>query len=113
MLSKSASSSTRATRELYIERVSKAFVGGRNGSVHGFLLDHLLAQDIVDIDTSGPTWIAKMRLRTLMSAGTHESMGDNVVRGQRQWWEGGSVTYILFVLFCFLRCQLLSHETDG
>ncbi|KAL2218912.1 hypothetical protein M432DRAFT_394643 [Thermoascus aurantiacus ATCC 26904] len=24
-----------------------------------------------------------------MSAGTHESMGDDVVGGQRQWWEGG------------------------
>lgn len=64
---------------------------GRNGPLHGFLLDHLLAQDIVDVDmTSGPAPIAKMRLRTLMSAGTHESLGEEgVMGGQRQWWEGG------------------------
>ncbi|KAL1880865.1 hypothetical protein Plec18167_003400 [Paecilomyces lecythidis] len=74
-------------KRLYIDRFQKHFVGGRNGPVEGFLLDHLLAQDIVDIDTSGPYWIAKMRLRTLMSAGTHESLGDKVT--QRQWWEGG------------------------
>jgi hypothetical protein len=73
---------------LYIDRFMKNFTG-RNGPLHGFLLDHLLAQDIVDIDTSGPAPIAKMRLRTLMSAGTHHSLGDEIPRGQRQWWEGG------------------------
>ncbi|KAL1963720.1 hypothetical protein VTN77DRAFT_7924 [Rasamsonia byssochlamydoides] len=75
-------------RRLYIDRFMKHFTG-RNGPLHGFLLDHLLAQDIVDIDTSGPTLTAKTRLRTLMSAGTHESLGEQIPRGQRQWWEGG------------------------
>ncbi|KAL1981466.1 hypothetical protein VTN96DRAFT_2638 [Rasamsonia emersonii] len=76
-------------RRLYIGRFMNNFTG-RNGPLHGFLLDHLLAQDIVDIDTSWETPIARMRLRTLMSAGTHESLGEEgVMGGQRQWWEGG------------------------
>ncbi|GAB7355505.1 hypothetical protein MBLNU459_g5994t1 [Dothideomycetes sp. NU459] len=73
-------------RRLYITRFGKIFVGGRNGPVKGFLLDHLMAQDIVDYDAT--TGRAHMRCRTLMSAGTHESMPSSVRGGMRQWWEG-------------------------
>jgi len=76
-------------KRLYIERFQKTFVNGRNGPVHGFLLDHLQAQDVVDFypDTSPPK--AKARFRALMSAGSHESQDGVLPRGLRQWWEGG------------------------
>ena len=77
-------------KRLYIDRFQQTFVKGRNGPVHGFLLDHLQAQDIVDFypNTSPPK--AKARFRALMSAGNHDSMEDGLLpRGKRQWWEGG------------------------
>ncbi|KAK0999709.1 hypothetical protein LTR91_005991 [Friedmanniomyces endolithicus] len=77
-------------KRLYIDRFSATFVKGRNGPVHGFLLDHLQAQDIVDYVPGTNPPKAKGRFRTLMSAGTHESMEESgLPRGLRQWWEGG------------------------
>jgi hypothetical protein len=82
-------------KRLYIDRFAANFVQGRNGPVHGFLLDHLQAQDIVDYVAppagSDQPAKAKARFRALMSAGTHESMPPEalVQRGLRQWWEGG------------------------
>jgi hypothetical protein len=72
---------------LYIERFAKRFVGGRNGPIDGWLLDHLMAQDIIDFDPN--TGRAKARIRALMSAGTHESISTEFPGGYRQWWEGG------------------------
>ncbi|KAL1601507.1 hypothetical protein SLS60_006422 [Paraconiothyrium brasiliense] len=72
---------------LYIGRFAKAFVNGRNGPVHGFLLDHPQIQGIVDINADGTR--AKGRFRSMMSAGTHESIKDTHPRGLVQWWEGG------------------------
>ncbi|KAJ5374860.1 hypothetical protein N7517_006866 [Penicillium concentricum] len=72
---------------LYIDRFANSFVGGRNGPIDGWLLDHLMAQDIVDFDPQAGR--AKARIRTLMSAGTHESLTPKFPGGQRQWWEGG------------------------
>lgn len=46
-----------------------------------------MAQDIVDVDVE--SGIAKARFRTLMSAGTHETLPAEYPGGQRQWWEGG------------------------
>lgn len=83
-------------KRLYIDRFSNAFVQGRNGPVHGFLLDHLQAQDIVDYfpaedgvaGRESPK--CKARFRALMSAGNHMSMDDGQLpRSKRQWWEGG------------------------
>ena len=84
-------------KRLYIDRFSAQFVRGRNGPVHGFLLDHLMAQDVVDYfpDSSanapgGSAAKAKARFRALMSAGNHMSMDDSQLpRPKRQWWEGG------------------------
>ena len=84
-------------KRLYIDRFATTFVKGRNGPVHGFLLDHLQAQDIVDYfpnseDSSpgGSAPKAKARFRALMSAGNHMSMDENQLpRSKRQWWEGG------------------------
>jgi len=72
---------------LYVDRFANAFVKGRNGPVHGFLLDHDQMQGIVDISPSGTT--AKGRFRALMSAGTHKSVAETHPRGFVQWWEGG------------------------
>ncbi|KAF9731957.1 hypothetical protein PMIN06_000257 [Paraphaeosphaeria minitans] len=72
---------------LYVGRFANYFVNGRNGPVHGFLLDHPQIQGIVDIDADGTR--AKGRFRSMMSAGTHESIKDTHPRGLVQWWEGG------------------------
>ena len=74
-------------RRLYIGRFAPAFVGGRNGPVHGFLLDHPMMQDIIDVNEDGTR--ACGRLRALMSAGTHQSINETHPRGHAQWWEGG------------------------
>lgn len=74
-------------RRIYVGRFGKAFVGGRNGPVDGFLLDHLMAQDVADYQPSTST--VKLRARTFMSAGTHETLPADFPGGYRQWWEGG------------------------
>ncbi|TXC06979.1 hypothetical protein FocTR4_00002385, partial [Fusarium oxysporum f. sp. cubense] len=74
-------------RRLFIDRWSNYFVGGRNGPIHGWLLDHFIGQDVVDFQPG--TNIAKYRGRTLMSAGTHKTLSPEYPGGQRQWWEGG------------------------
>ncbi|KAF5677462.1 hypothetical protein FCIRC_6734 [Fusarium circinatum] len=74
-------------RRLFIDRWSNYFVGGRNGPIHGWLLDHFIGQDVVDFQPGTNT--AKYRGRTLMSAGTHKTLSPEYPGGQRQWWEGG------------------------
>ena len=74
-------------KRLYLGRFANTFVNGRNGPVHGFLLDHIMLQDIVDVDDTGTH--AWCRMRTLMSAGTHQSIQEEHPLGQAQWWEGG------------------------
>ncbi|KAL2416604.1 hypothetical protein ABEF95_006261 [Exophiala dermatitidis] len=74
-------------RRLYIGRFAHYFVKDRNGPVYGFLLDHPMMQDIVDVDASGTH--AWARIRALMSAGTHQSIQEEHPRGHAQWWEGG------------------------
>jgi hypothetical protein len=58
-----------------------------NGPVHGFLLDHFISQDIVDISDDGTT--AWGRFRCLMQAGSHESKEPKVRPMPDQCWEGG------------------------
>jgi len=72
---------------LYVGRFAKAFVDGRNGPVHGFLLDHAQMQDVINITGDGTR--ACGRFRALMSAGTHKSIAETHPRGFIQWWEGG------------------------
>ncbi len=62
------------------------FAQGHNGPVYGFILDHLLLQDIVTVAPDRMT--AKGRFRCLMIASTHESRA--VVPGMpRNCWEAG------------------------
>jgi hypothetical protein len=63
------------------------FTQGVNGPVYGFLLDHFIAQDIVDISDDGT--IAKGRFRCLMQAGSHESKEPKVRPMPDQCWEAG------------------------
>ena len=74
-------------KRLYQGRFQASFVKGRNGPVYGWLLDHIMMQDIIDVDPSGTH--AWCRMRALMQAGTHESIEEYYPRGHRQWWEGG------------------------
>ncbi len=74
-------------RRLYIENFRKRFVGGRDGPVRGFLLDHPQLQDIVDVAPDRTT--AQGRFRCLMQAGSHESKPDTGSGLPLQWWEGG------------------------
>lgn len=70
-------------RRLYVDRFQKNFTNGHNGPVYGFLLDHLMMQDVVDVAADGLS--AKARFRCFMQAGRHE-----LAEGEtRQWWEGG------------------------
>ncbi|TPX15918.1 uncharacterized protein E0L32_000252 [Thyridium curvatum] len=76
-------------KRLYQERFGKHFVNGRNGPIHGFLLDHPQMQGIVDVDYSASPPRASGRFRSLMQAGVHISQAAKHPRGFTQWWEGG------------------------
>lgn len=78
-----------AIKRLYIGRFAARFVKGRNGPIHGFLLDHAQMQGIVDVTVSFEGTRACGRFRTLMSAGVHKSVAKIHPRGFVQWWEGG------------------------
>ncbi len=73
-------------RRLYVGRFRKNFTNDYNGPVYGFLLDHPQMQMVIDVAPGGKT--AKVRGRSMMQAGRHESI---VEAGTlpRQWWEGG------------------------
>ena len=70
-------------RRLYIERFRKNFTDNHNGPRYGWLLDHPQLQMIVDVADDRKT--AKLRGRSMMQAGLHETAKGN----QRQWFEGG------------------------
>ncbi len=76
-------------RRLYTGRFAQAFVNGRNGPVHGFLLDHPHMQGIIDVDYSGAKPVAQARFRSMMQAGVHISQAATHPRGFTQWFEGG------------------------
>jgi len=74
-------------RRLYCDRFRQTFTGGRNGPVYGFLLDHLILQDVVDIAPDRST--AQGRFRCFMQAGSHASRENVAPHVPLQWWEGG------------------------
>ena len=53
--------------------------------VQGYLLDHMMLQDIIDISPDGK--LAYARLRVFMQAGRHHEYTDET-HPLRQWWEG-------------------------
>lgn len=70
-------------RRLYIERFRKNFTDNHNGPRYGWLLDHPQLQMIIDVADDRKT--AKVRGRSMMQAGLHETAKGQ----QRQWFEGG------------------------
>ena len=72
---------------LYCDWFRNMFTRGVNGPIPGFLLDHFLSQDIVDISEDGNT--AWVRARCIMMAGYHESVENLVPEMPRSCWEGG------------------------
>lgn len=74
-------------RRLYCGWFREMFTRGVNGPIEGFLLDHFLAQDIVDISEDGNT--AWLRGRCIMQAGYHETVESLVPEMPRSCWEGG------------------------
>ena len=73
-------------RRLYCDWFREHFTGGVNGPAYGFLLDHLMMQDIVDVAPDGQT--AKARFRCFMQGGVHESR-DPIPNFPSANWEGG------------------------
>jgi SnoaL-like domain len=74
-------------RRLYCDRFRRHFTGGHNGPVYGFLLDHPVMQDVIDVAPDRSSALG--RFRCLMQAGSHESRPKEVPPDRRQWWEGG------------------------
>ncbi len=75
-------------KRLYLDRFGQGFTGGSNRNVHGFLLDHSMMQFIIDVSPDGK--IAKLRGRTMMQSGSHESIANKAgTRTMPAWWEGG------------------------
>ncbi|TVY80883.1 hypothetical protein LSUE1_G009387 [Lachnellula suecica] len=80
-------------RRLYVDWFSVLFTGGKNSPPRGFLLDHLMMQDIVSIsrDSGGKGGTAKARFRCLLQGGSHHSVPtkERPKGVQEQFWEGG------------------------
>jgi len=77
-------------RRLFIGRFRKNFTEDKNGPIKGFLLDHIMLQDVVTVGDDRLS--AKMRARTFMQAGRHVDYPLNDAARAlppRQWWEGG------------------------
>lgn len=71
-------------KRLYQGRFQNTFVKGRNGPVHGFLLEHIMAQDIVDVDATGThAWV---RMRALSKQLLSPSRTVKVVRQIKTDW---------------------------
>ena len=74
-------------RRLYVDWFQKYFTNGFNGPIRGFLLDHLMLQDIVDVASDGLS--ARGRFRCVLQGGCHESMRDPIANFPQQFWEAG------------------------
>ncbi len=75
-----------SVRRLYRDWLSKTWTDGRDGPRRGLLYDHLILQDIVDIQPDGVTALG--RFRALMLGGWHESVEKSPLTPQ-QMWEAG------------------------
>ncbi|MDX9874996.1 MAG: nuclear transport factor 2 family protein [Spongiibacteraceae bacterium] len=74
-------------RRLYCTWFREHFTEGYNGPIDGFLLDHLIMQDIIHIDEDGTT--ARIRARCFMQGGVHRSAPRKVPNFPEQNLEGG------------------------
>jgi hypothetical protein len=74
-------------RRLYCDWFRKTFTKGHNGPVFGFLLDHLMLQDVVTIAPDGNS--ACMRVRALNMIGYHDEKPEPLEHMPQQFWGGG------------------------
>jgi len=93
-------------RRLYCGRLGTRFAAGKNGPVHGLLLDHLLLQDVITIAPDRRS--AKARYRCFMQGGSHESVPqifpafweagvyENTYRKEDGVWKIGVLNYNVF-----------------
>ena len=75
-------------RRAYCDGFRQRFTDGKNGPVFGFLLDHPMMQDVVDVAPDRKT--ANARFRCMMMAGTHYEKDPRpaLAGTSSQWWEG-------------------------
>jgi SnoaL-like domain len=74
-------------QRLYCDWFRKTFTKGHNGPVFGFLLDHLMLQDVITIAPDHKT--AKMRVRALNMIGYHDKKPEPLEHMPQQFWGGG------------------------
>lgn len=74
-------------RRLYCDWFRKTFTKGHNGPVYGFLLDHLMLQDVITVAPDGRT--AHMRVRALNMIGYHDKKPEPLEHMPQQFWGGG------------------------
>ena len=74
-------------RRLYCDWFRSLFTQGHNGPSYGFLLDHLMLQDVVDVAPDGRS--ARLRARCFMQGGVHESKQERIAGLPQMFWEGG------------------------
>lgn len=77
----------KGAHRLYVNWFCKYFTNGCNGPIRGFLLDHLMLQDVVDVAADGLS--ARGRFRCVLQGGCHESMRDPIPNFPKQFWEAG------------------------
>lgn len=75
-----------SVRRLYRTWLSQTWTGGVDRLPRGLLYDHLMLQDVIDIQPDGVTALG--RFRALMLGGWHESVEKSPLTPQ-QMWEAG------------------------
>jgi hypothetical protein len=74
-------------QRLYIDWFRKTFTKDHNGPIYGFLLDHLMLQDVVTVAPDRAT--ARMRARALNMIGYHDKKPEPLEHMPQQFWGGG------------------------
>jgi len=74
-------------RRLYCDWFRQTFTKGRNGPVFGFLLDHLMLQEVVNVSPDRKH--ARMRVRALNMIGYHDRKPEPITHMPQQFWGGG------------------------
>lgn len=72
---------------LYLDWFRQMFTKGHNGPVFGFLLDHLMLQDVVTLTPDGKG--ALLRVRALNMIGYHDEKPEKLAHMPQQFWGGG------------------------
>jgi len=98
----------KGARRLYVDWFQSYFTKGFNGPIRGFLLDHLMLQDIVDVAPDGLS--AKARFRAVLQGGCHESMQEPIPGLPQQFWEAGIYENLYVKEDGIWKIQLLNYN---